>query len=156
MPRPRIGSIYFSPRRNEWIGKITVGPVGSADVRSVYGRTREEVVEKLGDLSPTSSPASEPRPSYRMKSVAVALIVLQRSKDLGWSENQTARAMAAGMTRSRIQYGVAGPCTYCGDEFADTIDHVVPMSRGGADAPENVVSACWTCNMRKGVKLRDS
>jgi len=31
-----------------------------------------------------------------------------------------------------------------------TIDHVVPLSRGGADAPGNVVTAHWRCNRDKG------
>lgn len=27
--------------------------------------------------------------------------------------------------------------------------HVVPRSRGGSDDPENLVTACWTCNCKK-------
>jgi hypothetical protein len=34
--------------------------------------------------------------------------------------------------------------------LALTRDHVVPRSRGGADAWENVVAACQACNCRKG------
>ena len=44
-------------------------------------------------------------------------------------------------------------CLYCGDEFHRqqlTRDHVLPVSRGGRDAWENVVSACFHCNSRKG------
>jgi 5-methylcytosine-specific restriction endonuclease McrA len=44
-------------------------------------------------------------------------------------------------------------CLYCGQQFGRfqlTRDHVVPISRGGADTWENVVSACVTCNVRKG------
>ncbi len=33
-----------------------------------------------------------------------------------------------------------------------TLDHVVPLSRGGADTLENVVLACRSCNARKGVR----
>ncbi len=40
-------------------------------------------------------------------------------------------------------------CQYCGDR-ADSIDHVVPRSRGGEHAWENVVAACRPCNLRKG------
>lgn len=43
-------------------------------------------------------------------------------------------------------------CLYCGDYLYDcelTRDHVVPVSRGGADAWENVVTACRICNHRK-------
>lgn len=44
-------------------------------------------------------------------------------------------------------------CLYCGHHFADyqlTRDHVMPLSRGGADRWSNVVSACRSCNTRKG------
>lgn len=44
-------------------------------------------------------------------------------------------------------------CMYCGDQFPRyqlTRDHVVPISRGGRDVWENVVSACLHCNVRKG------
>ncbi|HBK57459.1 MAG TPA: HNH endonuclease [Xanthomonadales bacterium] len=44
-------------------------------------------------------------------------------------------------------------CLYCGNSFARqhlTRDHVVPISRGGRDTWENVVSACFHCNSRKG------
>jgi 5-methylcytosine-specific restriction endonuclease McrA len=33
------------------------------------------------------------------------------------------------------------------------IDHVVPLSRGGADAADNLCCACFSCNARKGNKL---
>ena len=51
-------------------------------------------------------------------------------------------------------------CQYCGRhkralrhrEFL-TRDHVKPVSRGGTNAWENVVTACSTCNHRKGNRL---
>ncbi|MEM7432172.1 MAG: HNH endonuclease [Pseudomonadota bacterium] len=47
-------------------------------------------------------------------------------------------------------------CMYCGDYLYDcelTRDHVVPVSRGGADTWENVVTACRICNHRKADRL---
>lgn len=46
-------------------------------------------------------------------------------------------------------------CAYCGAEDKLTIDHVVPISRGGLDAPDNVVPACKSCNSSKGAKTLD-
>jgi 5-methylcytosine-specific restriction endonuclease McrA len=43
-------------------------------------------------------------------------------------------------------------CLYCGREFTRqhlTRDHVLPVSKGGRDIWENVVSACFHCNSRK-------
>lgn len=39
-------------------------------------------------------------------------------------------------------------CQYCGAR-ADSIDHVIPRSRGGAHTWDNVVAACRPCNTRK-------
>jgi 5-methylcytosine-specific restriction endonuclease McrA len=43
-------------------------------------------------------------------------------------------------------------CQYCG-AAAENIDHVVPRSRGGAHAWDNVVASCRPCNTRKRDRL---
>jgi 5-methylcytosine-specific restriction endonuclease McrA len=40
-------------------------------------------------------------------------------------------------------------CLYCGGR-ADTVDHVLPRSRGGGDNWFNLVAACQPCNGLKG------
>ena len=47
-------------------------------------------------------------------------------------------------------------CQYCGQRYETrelTFDHVVPRSKGGRTSWENVVTACSTCNMRKGNRM---
>ncbi len=42
-------------------------------------------------------------------------------------------------------------CQYCGRSGVElTLDHVVPKSRGGRTTWENLVTACRTCNTKKG------
>lgn len=41
-----------------------------------------------------------------------------------------------------------GRCAYCG-AHGDTVDHVIPRSRGGEHVWDNVVAACARCNGRK-------
>lgn len=44
-------------------------------------------------------------------------------------------------------------CQYCGTKTKDlTLDHVVPRHSGGKHTWDNLVSACRTCNHRKGGK----
>jgi 5-methylcytosine-specific restriction endonuclease McrA len=43
-------------------------------------------------------------------------------------------------------------CQYCG-AGAENIDHVVPRSRGGPHAWDNVVASCRSCNSRKEDRL---
>lgn len=49
-------------------------------------------------------------------------------------------------------------CQYCGAPHPThdlTFDHVIPRSKGGQTTWENVVTACCTCNVRKGCQLPD-
>jgi len=42
-------------------------------------------------------------------------------------------------------------CMYCGrGDVPLTVDHVLPISRGGDESWENLVTACVSCNNRKG------
>lgn len=43
-------------------------------------------------------------------------------------------------------------CVYCG-KASDTIDHIIPKSKGGKDIPENIVDSCKSCNSSKSNKL---
>ena len=44
-------------------------------------------------------------------------------------------------------------CQYCGDKRDLTFDHLLPKSKGGVTDCENVVTACSSCNVKKGVRL---
>jgi len=47
-------------------------------------------------------------------------------------------------------------CQYCGTDVTKTtgtLDHVVPISRGGKTSWENIVTACESCNSQKGNKM---
>lgn len=56
------------------------------------------------------------------------------------------------MTRAALMHRDRFRCAYCGAK-ADTVDHVVPRSRGGGHTWENCVAACSACNHRKADKL---
>ena len=49
-------------------------------------------------------------------------------------------------------------CMYCGRELRASLltrDHLMPLSRGGADCWSNVVAACRGCNHAKGSRTPD-
>jgi len=54
----------------------------------------------------------------------------------------------APLTRRAVFARDGHRCQYCG-RTAENLDHVVPRSRGGEHAWENVVAACRRCNSRK-------
>jgi len=43
-------------------------------------------------------------------------------------------------------------CVYCGSTERLTMDHLIPLSRGGTNVESNLVSACYSCNCSKGPK----
>ena len=44
-------------------------------------------------------------------------------------------------------------CAYCGSKKPLTVDHVVPLVRGGSNYIGNLLPACAWCNSSKGKKL---
>ena len=60
---------------------------------------------------------------------------------------------APGLTNSMLFARDRQLCAYCGKRFLIrdlSRDHVVPVSRGGRDSWTNTVTACRSCNTRKG------
>lgn len=51
-------------------------------------------------------------------------------------------------------YGQDGLCYYCGTPLFSRFhrEHMMPLSRGGADKLENLCLSCPTCNTRKGTR----
>lgn len=58
----------------------------------------------------------------------------------------------APLSRRAVFLRDGGRCQYCGTR-AESIDHVVPRSRGGGHTWENVVAACRRCNATKRDRL---
>src|SRR3990167_10051937 len=49
------------------------------------------------------------------------------------------------------QYGYQ--CAYCKSTSKLTMDHIVPLSKGGQHTQRNIAPACGPCNSRKGATL---
>ncbi|WP_456434260.1 HNH endonuclease [Thermosulfuriphilus sp.] len=65
-------------------------------------------------------------------------------------EKQKARRLRA--TRWWRRRCASGRCHYCGRRVHPselTMDHVIPLSRGGVSVKENLVPACKECNTKK-------
>jgi hypothetical protein len=56
--------------------------------------------------------------------------------------------------RQRILRRDGGACRYCGKSDGPFhMDHVLPVSKGGRTNMRNLVTACETCNLRKGAQV---
>ncbi len=88
--------------------------------------------------------------SHRRRSLRVANTPHARRVDrsagaAGLSEHKRRKLLAQWRKQGRT-------CCYC-HQPADTVDHVVPLVRGGTNYEGNLVPACRSCNSRKQDRL---
>lgn len=73
------------------------------------------------------------------------------------AHRRRARARANGIANcaARVKFLRLMPlCQYCFTSIGKaTIDHIIPLSRGGAHYPNNLVASCPSCNSQKHNKL---
>jgi 5-methylcytosine-specific restriction endonuclease McrA len=46
-----------------------------------------------------------------------------------------------------------GRCLFCGNTNNLSVDHVVPIAKGGTDDPSNFQCLCRKCNSKKGARI---
>jgi 5-methylcytosine-specific restriction endonuclease McrA len=88
-----------------------------------------------------------------LKSMSESFIVSVSEEEIK-REREKARALRK--TRWWKQRLARGTCHYCGGRFSSdelTMDHIVPIIRGGKSTKGNVVSACKECNNKKRYML---
>lgn len=62
---------------------------------------------------------------------------------------QAMRNLAVPLSKKNVMVRDRYRCVYCGSDKDLTIDHVLPVSRGGKQVWENLVTACISCNQKK-------
>lgn len=55
--------------------------------------------------------------------------------------------------RERIYKAYGNVCVTCGAKCGLTIDHIIPVSKGGKDHSNNLAPMCGKCNQKKGDKI---
>jgi len=80
----------------------------------------------------------------------------QQNADAVRLKNMNRKARARGAAgritrkmRKRLWARFHGMCAYCVIRHADTLDHVIPLARGGTNYEGNVVPCCKSCNFSK-------
>ncbi|MGH7322477.1 MAG: HNH endonuclease, partial [Candidatus Rokuibacteriota bacterium] len=69
--------------------------------------------------------------------------------EIRWEKEKARQLRASAWWRRRV---AAGRCDYCGRSTPArklTMDHRVPLVRGGRSTRGNLVAACKTCNTEK-------
>jgi 5-methylcytosine-specific restriction endonuclease McrA len=73
------------------------------------------------------------------------------------NEKHLRRAAGPGITAEQwneIKSLFGNRCAYCGKSAALTMDHVVPVTKGGEHGPTNIIPACLPCNSSKGARSK--
>lgn len=81
--------------------------------------------------------------------------IVQLANRKGWEFKNKCNGETELSTKNILALKSAKKCFYCGCELNDsnrTIDHVIPLSKGGKNTLENVVPCCFGCNNKKGTK----
>jgi 5-methylcytosine-specific restriction endonuclease McrA len=81
--------------------------------------------------------------------------VTHKSVTKGLSRNALRQRRFREKKYVRIHEKCGYKCYYCGVTENLTIEHVIPLSRGGKDDYTNLVSACESCNKSKGGRTID-
>ncbi len=94
--------------------------------------------------------AEETAQSYGMSSQMSHRFIIEVSQEEIKREKARARALRkTPWWRRKIQQG---RCYYCGRRFKPselTMDHLIPLVRGGRSEKPNLVPACKECNTKK-------
>ena len=70
-----------------------------------------------------------------------------------WYGGQRGRLGRVVLNRRNLMLRDKFSCQYCGKRGGTlTLDHVIPQSKGGGNSWTNLVTACSTCNTKKGDK----
>lgn len=89
------------------------------------------------------------------KAYVKAYLVANPDKAKAWAQNYRARKRSAGLVTGAEIRAILGPaevCFYCEEPFGSgvkTVDHIIPLCQGGANAVWNLVPCCKSCNSTK-------
>ncbi|MBW4580681.1 MAG: HNH endonuclease [Tildeniella nuda ZEHNDER 1965/U140] len=72
---------------------------------------------------------------------------LERKREAVKKGNHSAKYIPEQLLSLRQEFG--NLCAYCQSGGAKTMDHFIPVSKGGSDVLSNLLPCCWSCNSSK-------
>jgi len=84
---------------------------------------------------------------YRSEFVTSSIVMIRGRHRIPYGQAHV------GLTKHRLFVRDRQTCAYCSNRFSEgelTVEHILPVSRGGLHEWTNVVTACRSCNTRKG------
>jgi len=149
-----------SPQGQTNKAKYAATPKGKATRQQVIARRKESGKasaiaaaqhQRRKDDPPYRERRTRTNQRYRKTAKGKALAYRQyakRKKAVLLTENPLTADEWAEILREHDHH-----CRYCGKKAKLTIDHVIPLTKGGEHSQDNVVPACQSCNSKKRDKL---
>ncbi|MCU0939779.1 MAG: HNH endonuclease [Burkholderiaceae bacterium] len=106
-----------------------------------------KVVTDLGESLFAMAGGLQERSGLRSEFVTSSIVMIRGRHRIPYGHAHV------GLTKHRLFVRDRHVCAYCGGLFAEsdlTVEHIQPVSRGGRQTWTNVVTACRSCNTRKG------
>lgn len=129
--------------RDEWDLGQAYKPLPRVTARDT-GRSEEISAEGLGARDPRSQ-------CLRKTTCRMHLIKFRRRKEIQRLRTQARRRYW--MKTYIEQRGICAYCHFAFSLFQWTIDHIIPLSRGGTNKRKNIVGCCKRCNEKKADRL---
>jgi HNH endonuclease len=126
-------------------------------VQTAYGAAPGQVAEggapaSAGPAAPAGSgdPAGPPEPAGTEEPAVTAPAPSPVPPPVG----ERARRSIPQDVKIAVSARDGGRCRQCGSTAQLHFDHVIPISRGGANTVANIQLLCGACNRAKGAKLK--
>lgn len=142
--RARGSGSLFQRSDGLWVGRLETYENRERKRQQVTSKRFCDALRKFSAMHPYR-PEFSVQPSPRVE-------VMREARERGRHTAQEWWALVRSVERR---------CAYCGRETAHrgpwrmTKDHILPVSRGGSDAIDNLCVACKQCNSNKGTLTGD-
>lgn len=117
-------------------------------------QTKEEVIYRIAEIESIQKSLPKVKAGDPLQAIKWSLACEKRRLRIRLS-----RLNGKHHTRSQaIQFinSKNGKCELCSDASSPSIDHIIPISKGGSDSLENIRVLCIRCNSKKGNKWQAS
>lgn len=149
-PRGALGldSICKACNKMRVMAWRTANPGRAAQIQRKYVVQNKEKVRASNATWAEKNGLAYERARYARRQTNPAQHAVYRT---GQRAAKNRRRAAGPLSAATVRDVLKGPCAYCGDE-ATSVDHIIPVSRGGTNARENLAPACKSCNSKKAAR----
>ena len=116
-------------------------------------RARDREINNASYRRHAAKRCAEKRVYYQVVRKLRDRTVLGRLKETLKKENRRASGSITADQWNVICFLFGSRCAYCGQLRHLTMDHVIPVSKGGSSDFGNIVPACQPCNSSKGAGM---